>query len=207
MLASREFAFQEIVTSVISSRIEVRPCPDQYVGLVRNLTHSDDFRQRLTVNRRRTGGAAIILVTESPHVREYLGDPGPARGKTGQNIRSHLRSVLSTYKLNSYDLILINAIQYQCSLGLPTRIFRDQVFRQVWSSFGRADFVNRLTKIYRYGDLLVNACTKGNTKDKAPELRRLVEDAIRSVRLTGSDEKVYHPSSWHFAQRRAGRWE
>lgn len=208
-LANNTAAFMGIVASVLSSVAKAEPCPDQYVGLVRDLAQANDFPQRLPAEDRPQGVRAVILVIESPHIREYQGPPGPAKGKTGENIRAYLRDVLNSHTLDDHGLILINAIRYQCSLGVPTRVFRDQVFRQAWLSFGRSDFKNRLTNVYSEGDILVNGCTKGNTKDETLELRRMVEAAIHELwpqSPTGSDERVYHPSSWHFAQNRTGRW-
>lgn len=76
---------------------------------------------------------------------------GPACGSTGRNIKKYLPSVLFNYlpainetsRLITYDLnkqiqngdyciALINAIQYQCSLGEDTLKYRDKIFSEMW---------------------------------------------------------------------------
>jgi hypothetical protein len=188
--------------------VELRTCPAQYVGLVSQVAgyQENDFPQRLPASDRPAGQAAVIMILESPHTNEFTGNPGPAKGRTGTRLREHLRDVLNAQQLNRHALILINAIQHQCSLGAPTKLYRDEMFRQTWRAFGENDFRQRLTDICRPEDFLVNACTRGKTNVPAEELRRMVEAVVLAVRPAGSDLRVNHPSTWHRSAARHFRW-
>jgi hypothetical protein len=145
------------------------------------------------------------MVIESPHTEEFLQTPCPANGKTGQLIRKWICSVkgLSTYR-KDYGLIIINAIQYQCSLGSPTKCFRDKIFETVWKDFGENDFVTRLQSICQTGDVILNCCTKGNSKNG--ELRREVQQAIKKSKANCNLLRRTHPSSWHAPRNRESEW-
>jgi len=161
-------------------------------------------------------GYRVILVLESPHVNEYQGTPGPAKGVTGQRIKENLVGVLLGRDLlepgREYALILMNAVQHQCSLGVPTEHHRDAVFRAMWDEESVVTHFARRLESYggANGAIIVNACTRGDDttagegsnggdalKDK--ELRRLVEGSIRRVRSAGSHLKVSHPSGWRIS--------
>jgi hypothetical protein len=65
---------------------ETRTCQDQYVGPLSKLTNQHDFPFRKFVDER-PDSPCLILVMESPHKDEFIEDVGPAKGKTGRNIR------------------------------------------------------------------------------------------------------------------------
>lgn len=104
----------------------------------------------------------------------------------------------------TYGLILLNAIPYQCSLGLPTGCFRDEIFKIVWNTDGENDFVVRLRNVYRQGDVIVNCCTKGNGKK---ELRKIVQEAIIKMNFECVTIKRTHPSSWWSDKNRKFIWK
>ena len=59
---------------------------------------------------------------------------------------------------------LVNAIQYQCSLGYPTEYYRDYVFLYYWER-KKQDFINRLKNIINSKTIgIINLCTKGSHK-------------------------------------------
>lgn len=112
----------------------------------------------------------LVIVLESPHIKEYgtkniIGYP--ALGSTGVNINKGIVEIINK-KLSSimeadkyYDIILMNAIQYQASLGVDTNVFRDRVWINLWLKNNmRDDFIKRI-KEYR-PDIIINLCTKGN---------------------------------------------
>ena len=118
--------------------------------------------------------AAIIIVLESPHIAEF--DPvtkcgiGPCRGKTGLNIAKYLPSILMNNSVGlslgykEYDLVIVNAIQYQCSLGEETKLYRDAMFLYYWEqSEVREDFKKRLNFARsKYAEsIVINCCTNG----------------------------------------------
>lgn len=180
-------------------------CPDQFVGDIlvgsdnitppRSSGHRSDFAERQGVPPwTRSDDPVVILVLESPHTDEYVDTIGPAKGKTGQNIRTFLDEACNLRHClqdGLYPLILVNAIQYQCSLGCPTKFFRDRVFAEVWAQGGKSDFQSRINAVYREGDLIVNACTAG--KRKTPNWK-LVKDALEEMSLVHA--KVEHPANW-----------
>jgi hypothetical protein len=99
----------------------------------------------------------VALILESPHIKEYdkQNMVGPAMGNTGCNIESMLLGNLMKYCLindmqkegayskysskiqeGKYKLLLINACQYQCSLGNligdDNKKRRDDIFKEVF---------------------------------------------------------------------------
>lgn len=172
-------------------------CPDQLVGTLadigtpwlRRSAKAEPFSKR-----------RVVLVMESPHKAEFEnGTPvGPANGPTGVNIGALLNEVLKCVPSMSDDsqVVLMNAVQYQCSLGEATKAHRDLVFREAWRRGGEADFKERLCETYRQGDLVINACTRGNRKEY---LRDLVKSAIEQV--VGSHWRSAHPFAWTWPGR------
>ena len=119
---------------------------------------------------------AIILVLESPNKDEFDSNKqgiGPAQGKTGKNIKTYLEEIFESYsyllKNKIYDIVLINAIQLQCSLGIDTLLYRDAMFLYHWEQEKyRIDFRERFEKIlknYSKGGIIINCCTKGKHND------------------------------------------
>lgn len=190
---------------------DFRACPDQYVGLVRSFLPGADFPERVCrlVRERKP---CFLMVLESPHRAEFRrkrvgncidDDLGPAYGATGKSITRHLSKVLDMEKFPEYGLVLINAVQYQCSRATrPLNVkLRDASFTRIWSQGGREDFIRRLSAIHRPGDVVINSCTKGDFKVESDELRHLVQVAIESAKLPGRTEilRSFHPASWRSA--------
>lgn len=78
--------FSEIAMQAVSDRIspiEQRLCPDQYVGKIGEFNESQsDFPVRLAAELRPVGIECVLMIVESPHVREFEGAIGPAKGHT-----------------------------------------------------------------------------------------------------------------------------
>ncbi|MDD5228866.1 MAG: hypothetical protein PHN45_03795 [Methylococcales bacterium] len=202
-------SFTEIVSQVITEKVnalETRACPDQYVGEISKFkTLTDDFYIRDSITNRPNNIKCLILILESPHTEEFSSNPCPAKGKTGQRIREHIGKVIDLSKYKDYGLIILNAIPYQCSLGLPTKCFRDEIFKTVWSAYGKKDFIKRLKHTYKQGDVIVNCCTKGNSSHE--ELRKIVQAAIIKMNLECVTIKRTHPSSWWSDKNRKFIWK
>lgn len=163
----------------------------------------------------------IALVLESPHISEFFKDsnctkkrtpPRPAMGTTGLNIIEYFPETLLKYLLQrkiengaitktvrdiengDYRLVLVNTIQYQCSLGEKPDEYRDDVFSECFNNpVFKNDFVERL-KGYS-PSIIINCCTGG---EKASgfnsQIQSLINEKFPSVlRLKG-----YHPSSIYF---------
>lgn len=167
----------------------------------------------------------IVIVLESPHKDEYIFNEnqkqyiGPALGTTGQNLLNWLPSVLINYvpteidkktatakciekhniKLGVYAVKLVNAVQYQCSLGQETELFRDNVFSKMWEKPNiRKSFGKRLEECKP--SIIINCCTKGDYKREEESLRFRVQKEINKF---AKDNiclllRATHPSSAHF---------
>lgn len=118
----------------------------------------------------------ILIVLESPHIDEFNNGKPLHPLVNDAKFRKHLFKRLASKgflnpKSNSiYQVIFVNAIQLQCSLGVPTEYYRDYVFLYYWEKLFK-DFENRLTSILNQCNvqLIVNCCTKGSHK-KTPYL-------------------------------------
>jgi hypothetical protein len=197
---------------------DFRACPDQYVGLVKSFVPGADFPERVCALVRKPV-PCFLMVLESPHWAEFRrkregrwidDDLGPAYGATGKSITRHLSKVLDLEKFPEYGLVLINAVQYQCSRATrPLDVkLRDACFTRIWSQGGREDFLRRLSAIRLPGDIVVNACTKGDSKVESDELRELVQSAIVSAQRKGQKRtfRSSHPASWRSADRLKQAW-
>lgn len=112
----------------------------------------------------------IVIVLESPHKKEYDIDNiigYPALGSTGVNINRGIEEIINEKLSNImdgnvyYELIFMNAIQYQASLGVDTNVFRDRMWINLWLKKKMRDkFIERIQGYEP--DIIVNLCTKGN---------------------------------------------
>ena len=188
-------------------------CRDQSVGLVGEtcLPELKDFNQRIFVDEnykpRHDASGRIVLVLESPHRYEFTSErkglqpKGPAFGKTGSGVRKFLKCKIPVDlgDVDSHELILVNAVQFQCSLGLP-----------LWNHPDNQRFKNAVVlKCLRQRAFLDHLRYR---------VRSLVKDsgdivAIASGRASGANQCVEksihgltcrvlcglgHPSSWKF---------
>lgn len=140
----------------------------------------------------------FIILLESPHIKEFNSKGtaiGPAHGWTGYNIywffEKHLKNSFLNLQENNYRVVVINAVQFQASLGLRpiNKTIRNQTWREL---FDKGDINNRLLAFAaKSGDcIVVNCCTK--------DLRQDLNDKISAIKGI----KIYqgnHPSRWFFA--------
>lgn len=185
--------------------LENRSCSDQYLGTLSEIIGCTSFPLRVAASER-PAQPCIVMVLESPHVDEFIGAPGPAKGFTGDMIRNHLPEALHGLNHDGFGLILINAIQHQCSLGTDTSLHRDVIFRAVWAEGGRENFCSRLLSVVRPGDILMNCCTKGNDFETNDPLRSLVEASIRDTLPSTVSVRRMHPASWRNESFRGVEW-
>lgn len=190
--------------------VEERLCPDRCVGSIAALDSLNGWVDvAATQPTPVPGRPCVILVLESPHKDEYAPiaryTPWPANGATGRLLRLRTHLLLPDgWDAERADLVLVNAVPYQCSLGgLPIE-HRDAVFREAWRSGGREFFIQRLLQWYRPGDLVANACTKGGAK---PYLREMVEDAIDDALPDALRRRHRHPCGWTTDALALQAWE
>lgn len=187
---------------------------------VKNNTCINDF---LCDDSIKNDGKRILIILESPHIREFEVDenPKPAVGATGYALESNFLVILNEF-LKSMDLeiedgyyhvFLMNAIEYQCSLGLTPSKYRDIVFKSLWEQKEITDrFNSRLKKYAPF--IIISLCTKGNKSnfakitrnssdychDKKLTMRNMVLDKIVSNSNLNQKQIIIrgcHPSSWN----------
>ena len=71
-------------TEYSTENLEKRTCPDQYVGLMSEIKVGDRGFGSRKDPMCRPEEKAVILVLESPHIEEFKGERGPAKGTTGK---------------------------------------------------------------------------------------------------------------------------
>lgn len=213
-MAELDEVFRAVSRAYLEAFVPGNACPDQYVA---DLGRGPIRFFRQPADQAPTELAPVVLVLESPHNDEYSDrdHPAPANGETGERIKKHLQRVLKRLgdaNLVGRPLILVNAIQYQCSLGgygkvgVPTRFHRDNMFVRMWGLDTNAIPANFRARLSRYvgchqpfsqhhqgGYVIVNACTKGTA---VRQLRMMVEDAVIAALGRQSHIKVEHPSCW-----------
>lgn len=203
-----ELNFEQIVGNTVPlarHSFDVRACPDQYLGPLSEIIGKPQFPMRVT-SEKRTGLPFLVMILESPHVDEFIGDPGPAKGFTGDMIRSFLQEAINPQDVDGFGLVLVNAIQHQCSLGISTSEHRDKIFRAVWAQGGQENFVSRLRSVLRPGDVVMNCCTKGNDFELNTPLRSLVEASMRQHFPEIQTIRRMHPASWRTKSLRGVPW-
>lgn len=201
--------FRQIVTEVVDEpppNYETRICPDQYVGEIGAMLKLKKFADCLSSSSR-PEKPAVLLILESPHTSEFKDKVGPAKGVTGTNIAKCLTFVPGLENVLDSSLILMNAVQYQCSLGKMTSEHRDKVFKAVWERGGKEDFLQRLRGAFRRGDIIVCACTQGNRSKGAGELRQLVHRVIAQEFPEATILRRTHPAKWNMPSRRNFQWD
>lgn len=168
-----------INTNIKAFKIEDRICKDNLVATVKYENKKWKFEEENILPNERISNfnsvdvgvkknKRIIIILESPHKDEYSkGIIAPAMGKTGKNIKDYLLKILDKKIENpkdnekKYDVILMNAIQYQTSLGIDTEYFRDRVWLTLWNKGDlRKEFIKRLEGYD--ADIIFNFCTNGS---------------------------------------------
>lgn len=204
----KELNFEQIVSNTVSlagHSFDGRACPDQYLGPLSAIIGKPQFPFRVTAEQR-TRQPCLVMILESPHIDEFIGDPGPAKGFTGDMIRNFLHEAINLQDVDGFGLVLINAIQHQCSLGISTAEHRDKIFRSVWAQGGQENFVARLRSVLRSGDVVMNCCTKGNDFELNTPLRSLVEASMRLHFPEVQTIRRMHPASWRTKSWRGVAW-
>lgn len=185
-------------------------CPDQIVGRIGDFTSGTDFPKRVDVESgaTTTSNSCVILILESPHKDEFAVDAdgvlnpiGPAHGCTGCAIRNYFGEIFGKIVAGceKRDLVLVNLVQYQCSLGLSTQneeSVKDEVLSRLLNDKPNgedvftAEFRQRVALVQRIykESLIVNACTKaGGWNDRVKDALAGKSDVINGIG---------HPWTW-----------
>ena len=216
-----------------------RQCDDQKVTTVKIEDGVAILPDKEKWNRESIGedyvwkNSRIVLLMESPHAEEFDKENkviGPANGKTGSNIFLKLPELIQSIHNNNpfenevYDLLLMNAVTFQCSLGFPTDHFRDFMFLGLWFDGARESFNRRIENLeLSEKDIILSSCTRGshkffrktlggktfntaNLKEKLQNqgisynysegLRGLVDSSLEELNVKARIVKCIHPSKW-----------
>jgi hypothetical protein len=80
---------------------------------------------------------------------------------------------------------LINAIQYQCSLGVATKHYRDEVFTKLWGNKLLRNNFNQRIKNFQ-PDIIINSCTQGDLKEEEMcELLHYQNSDLNNIQIKG----------------------
>ncbi len=204
-----------------STPINNNACPDQLVGyLDKGIFHPDKTRTNidylLTNNYYSINNSIqrkIVVILESPHTNEY--DPitgqalGLALGKTGKLFAEHFSSALKNSKKfralsssnNKLAVVLINSVQYQCSLGRFLTLSKNKSLRnRNWRSCfngGANDLNLRLEALNP--DYIINLCTKNLRSDVTNYISR---STVFSINNNQNFTEGNHPASWEDSNKR-----
>lgn len=119
----------------------------------------------------------IIIVAESPHTSEYTFSKEQCQNfksplhRCDNRIQKYLDANKNNWIDNTieYDIVIVNAIQYQCSFGLPlwknptNQAQRNEVFEWTWTNENAlVDLQERIFAICSNKNkvILFNCCTK-----------------------------------------------
>lgn len=206
-------------------------CNDQFVAIIEITNDKVSFIENdiLSDNRikkhkyyKSTQNDTIAIILESPHKKEFEKETniGPALGQTGFNISNYLlgnlAKLISINDLHNegvyfnkntniengkYKLLLINAVQFQCSLGIlhgvKNKENRDEIFEKFFENDdAKNDFLKRLKQ--HNPKIIINCCTGGHYR-KIDGLQKLVQDVIDGGNINAIKLAGYHPSSPLFA--------
>lgn len=171
-------------------------CPDQHVGSMTLINGNWQLSNSLILSRNTPGanpynidygtkanGDYILLILESPHIDEFESATrlpfGPACGKksgsAGYDIDFWIDNVFmnspkfrSGLHKDSYQLILMNSVQFQASCGTSPLLkkLRDSNWVTMWQNGFSKDLINRIRWYSTSNEngevIVVNLCTFGN---------------------------------------------
>lgn len=189
-----------------------------HIRYIKDAVKNADSRSTMDSELRSEDYPIIAIVLESPHKDEYKGTVSPLLATNSSvRLRNYLLPMLynfittiscqgSIYSRGTreiengiYRIKLINAVQFQCSLGgnlsdkHVQEIKNEIVCCCLKNRIFANDFSNRLKDV----SIIINCCT-GQKDGKIDGLQKNVQDIIdkkypNKIRLFG-----YHPSSLHF---------
>lgn len=214
-----------------------RICFDEVVGVINNKRGKWKFKRRQDFRdvfvpadeyRSYYGfeiGNPLIFILECPHKKEFFNSPlkvldgnvevfsRPANGTTKKYFDRYIEDVLVNLNVpldnKSHPIVIMNAVRFQCSLGLPVNIYRNLYFEKFFDgdifALSKKMLYYRIKKLHPY--FVINATTRGDavSKGSAPkyEIRVHVDDFLNSKRVPFI--KAFHPKSWRQPRNRVKR--
>ena len=173
-------------------------CPDNYIGEIdgeKFISVEDRYKAYMENKKTHKSGIKgeenIIILLESPHKDEFTRKfIAPALGETGERLNSYLEPLLKRSSIvgSKAKIFLVNAIQYQCSLGFPTKCVRNFVFNQLFDEDRfKKDLKGRIDKQHPKTILIVTTsfCRK--------KIKEWIMKEYKEVCVYEADS---HPSVW-----------
>ena len=210
------FKNKKLFLKAIKQHIPIVPCLDYYFGIVDVVNkiwakspkvHTDYIeREKIHQELKNIDLPIIIILLESPHKDEFNEKPYmPAKGDTGKKILQYFPAKCPALPCPKYRVLLVNAIQYQCSLGVPTKNNRTDIFLYMWSKKNIKRNLEKRLKKYS-SNIIINCCTKSGVEN----LRCLVQKEISKYKYE-KQVKFYsavHPSIWKNTSKiHLGGWQ
>ena len=131
------------------------------------LKNSWEMSNKMPICNSQTKVDNFIVVLESPHIKEFIKNEALCNDKYfklkfPQLLENSDNLKIGLNKKVSYKVYIINAIKYQCSLGLPTQYYRDYVFLYYWRNLEK-DFKKKVSNLISNNTIgIINLCTKGS---------------------------------------------
>ena len=146
----------------------------------------------------------IVIVLESPHKDEYTESgsaKGPAMGKSGERFQQNFQELIkakdiqSMIKTGVHDVILINAVQYQCTFGETiNKKMRDYNWSMCFNKGCSKDLIYRLEALQP--EILINACTKSDLNLQLAVHSVIHAHVTQGAQLYGTYIYGRHPINW-----------
>lgn len=189
------------MTNLEKSRLKL--VKDEFIGTLAfncktkkwNFRLHDGFNKIFIGSESCNGEYTIVVILESPHKYEF--EKVSLNTNTNETIKSRplnneksrsalihiLESITTTLydKRKEYEIVLINAIQYQTSLGDNNLDVRNANWLKNWIDYNN-DFINRVKTASP--DLIINLCTQGTYKKKDCNYQDLDEEYLNRFGLT-----------------------
>lgn len=205
-------------------------CIDECVGVIEICDEKIVYVNNDFENRKKPTDypsiPSIVIIIESPHTDEFAKDKvegSPAKGCTGNNLQKYLLFNLYKYlhcndqRINGvysfsnkkiangkYKIIISNAVQYQCSLGLPLKGKHSNGNREgtnkrflMCLNKDKNIFISRI-KGYQ-PKVIINSCT-GQNKGAVAGLQEKVQNILQENIANALFLYSAHPSSVYFLE-------
>ena len=188
----------------IKQHIPMKPCEDHFFGTVDTQnkrwiispTSHTDYNERCKIHKQLVAEKlpVLVILLESPHKDEFENTPYmPAKGNTGKNLLKYFAARCPSLPASMYKVLLVNVIQYQCSLGVPTKNNRTDIFLSMWE---KTPIKNSLTRRLKKCSpaVIINCCTKGGDSN----LRVMIQNEINEIQYENIPLFYHasHPSFW-----------
>ncbi|MBN9295322.1 MAG: hypothetical protein J0G96_15195 [Flavobacteriia bacterium] len=184
---------------------------DEFIGELSFNIKTDDWLFKLRedfnthfVTANSVSDNVIAVILESPHIHEF--ENVSLTSNDGQNIKSRplnniksrdsliyiLENVMTPFydKNKVYKVVLINAVQFQTSLGGIDKDIRNENWLKIWIN-KKGDFLRRINEVNP--TLIFNLCTQGSYKKEDESFQEINDQYLKSFGLkfaTVNEEQV-----------------